>query len=116
MDSLKFYIELGRGIIANKEFIKDYENLLLDNISETPTIVYKRLIESASIFACSGDETHKIIALKIASKIIESKDAGGAFKAACQLIFTRLGIFPTFKMAVEQYHIEDYFNILDGTS
>lgn len=114
MNSLKFYKELSRKIIENKEFIMDYDDLLIGNRLEIRANMYKRLLESASIFACSDDETHKIIALKIASKIIETKESGGAFKAACQLIFARLGIFPTFKMAVEQYKIEDYFNILGG--
>lgn len=110
----KFYEKLSRNIIDNERFIDDYEKLLLDNIPCSSVDAYKRLIESASIFACSENETHKVIALKIASKVIEAEHTGEAFKAASQLIFTRLGIFPTFKMAVEQYNIKDYFNILKG--
>ena len=113
------YYKLSDNIVSSKEFITDFEQLLANNIfpnkQKLSASTFKRLIECAAIFACSENETHKRIALKIASSIMESANRNAVnneiLKAASELVFLRLGNFPLLYMTIYQYGTKDFFNI-----
>lgn len=108
------YDELCEDILTNEKFLTDYEELVSSEDSDLDQSIYKRLLESASIFACSSKENDKIIALKISAKIMEIGKTPEIFSRACELIFVRLGCFPTIKMSIDEYSSKDYFNIMSG--
>lgn len=113
--SAPFYEGLCKDIINCKEFRADYKKLLSSTTSTKLELsVYKKLLECAAILACSANDDYKIISLKITTRIMETDKVKSIFDAACELIFLRLGCFPTLKMSIEGYNSKDYFNIMSG--
>lgn len=114
MTNLTIYDALCDDILSDKDFLKDYEDLVSEEGKDLEQGLYKRVLESAAIFACSDKEDNRIMALKILSKIMENCKRIEIFNRSCELIFVRLGCFPTIKMSLEEYKINDYFKILSG--
>lgn len=112
--SVSFHEDLCRDIINCKEFRADYKKLISSKSEKIELFVYKKLLECAAILACSANEDYKIISLKITTRIMETDKVKSIFDAACELIFLRLGCFPTLKMSIEGYNSKDYFNIMSG--
>ncbi len=113
-----WYQELSNRITSNDEFIGDYLELsrhfFNNKQNSLSSKTLKRLMESASIFACSSEETHKRLALKIAGSVMEADIDNEALTAASELIFLRLGNFPLIRMAIEKYEMKDFFSIYNG--
>ncbi|MBN1762460.1 MAG: DEAD/DEAH box helicase [Methanomicrobia archaeon] len=119
MSVSSFYEDLSQKIILNPQFITDFEELtrlnFIGNKTKSEFNIQKRLIESAAIFACSDNEKHKRIALKIAGIILENSESNELIRAASELIFLRLGNFPILEMSFsDPYDYKDYFNIFSG--
>ena len=116
MNSSTFYEELASEITRNPDFVNDYRNLqsiggpskhLNGDFDQC-----RRLLESASILACSAEEDHRIIALEIAGAVIENEQANDVLKAASELVFLRLGNFPTLRLSISRYG--DFLDIMNG--
>jgi len=118
VNTLNFYEDLSQDIVSNDRFIEDFEQLtrfnFADKESEIEFDLQKRLIESAAILACSNEENHKRIALKIAGVIMENKKSNELLRAASDLIFLRIGNFPLLQMSVFEYNYRDFLNIWES--
>ena len=115
MKSSTFYKDLSQDIVSNVRFMKDYECILKYNLikeeSETSFEICKRLLESASILACSNEELHKRLAFRIAGAIMENEMSNEILRAASELVFFRIGNFPILQMSIFDCKYKDFFGI-----
>lgn len=110
------YSELGDEIIQNPGFADDYKTLQLignpvQRNNRSPEL-YRRLLESASILACSDKEDHQIIALGITGSIVEDAPDNEVIRASSELLLLRLGNFPSLQLSISRFG--DLLNVLDG--
>ena len=118
MNTEEFYIKLSDNILKTDTFYNDLNALYSkkpDTISkENLLLIYKRLLESSSIFACSINEKHRNVALSIISEMIENNISNENVQAAIELILMRLGVFPGLRLSIDNMGFADYFNIWNG--
>ncbi|MFW6122417.1 MAG: DEAD/DEAH box helicase, partial [Petrotogales bacterium] len=112
-----FYCDISNNILSEDEFYSDF-NLLYsrrpDTIPEERLYrLYKRLLESAAIFACSS-EYHQRIALNIVSQMIEKDSKNENIQAAIELILLRLGVFPGLYLSIKKRGYKDFMNLWNG--
>lgn len=118
MNTEQFYIQLSNNILSDNDFSNDFNALYsrrYDTIPEEKLIpIYKRLLESSSIFACSIKEDHQNVALSIVSEMMENKIENENIQAAIELILMRLGVFPGLRLSIDNLGFPDYLNIWNG--
>ena len=122
MNSLSVYEDLTKKILSNVEFENDFSQLISAYRADSPTALVpasiKRLVESAAIFACSENEKHKQMALKIVSTTMSLTRKDEILAAASELVLMRMGNFPTLEMLITGLNTRDYLGVLtpDKTS
>ena len=107
MNSTSVYQGLSDEIVQNQNFAGDYRDLIADKQrsrkKELNLGSVKRLLESASILACTDDDNHKALALSIAGTVMEGEYGNEVLEVSSDLILLRLGIFPSLEMAVQRH-------------
>lgn len=116
MNSQEFYSEISQKIVDERDFMNDYLILheKLDRDKEEILFKYKRLLESASILACSEYDTHKSLALNIVTRFIELEIGNENIQAAIEIILARLGVFPGLLLSIERCGFRDFLNLWNG--
>ena len=115
-----FIEQLSDKIMKNREFRTDYEEAIKSQLNQTEEnkltkVQIKRLIETASIFSLHDDMIFKKLALKISyTLILKYGFKHNHLYSAAEIIFSRLGDFPTVQYMHNQNSTKKYSKLEDS--